>query len=182
MDRAALDAAAEVGVKAGGWCPKGRLAEDGQIPDRYPVRETDSSSYAERTERNVIDSDATLVLCCGRPAGGTALTIELARRHRRPVFVADPKEKKGIESVHSWLQRNNVAVLNVAGPRESAIPGIGKLARTWLVDLLKEQAPGLTEMKRLRMTASADFGGPGSRGRCDDPDGGVPPAVPGNRK
>jgi hypothetical protein len=138
VDRAALDAAAEVGVKAGGWCPRGRLAEDGRIPDRYPVRETDSSSYAVRTERNVLDSDATLVLCSGRPAGGTALTIELARRHGKPVLVADPNEEKSVENVRSWLKRNEVAVLNVAGPRESAVPGIGKLARAWLIDLLKE--------------------------------------------
>ena len=79
VDRAALDAALAAGLELGGWCPKGRRAEDGPIADRYPLNETDCESYATRTRWNVRDSDATLILCDAEPAGGTALTIECCR-------------------------------------------------------------------------------------------------------
>jgi putative molybdenum carrier protein len=60
-DRAALDWALARGVPCGGWCPKGRKAEDGPIDLKYPLKETPSSSYLQRTEWNVRDSDATVV-------------------------------------------------------------------------------------------------------------------------
>ena len=80
VDRAALDAACALGLALGGWCPRGRRAEDGAIPAEYPLRETPGEDYAERTEWNVRDASATLVLTRGQPSPGTALTIELARR------------------------------------------------------------------------------------------------------
>src|SRR5438876_4889366 len=80
VDRAALDVALELGIPCGGWCPKGRRAEDGRIPLRYPLEETTLNIYPQRTEWNVRDSDGTLVLTTGRPEGGSALTNELARR------------------------------------------------------------------------------------------------------
>lgn len=123
VDRAALDVALEIGLPCGGWCPAGRLAEDGAIPDRYPLRETESASYPERTARNVRDSDATLILYRTKMRGGTALTARLARHHGQPCLAleigsADP------EAVRGWLGEENVGVLNVAGPRESEAPGI----------------------------------------------------------
>ena len=104
MDRAALDAAIALDMPHGGWCPRGRLAEDGRISDRYRLRETDSSDYAVRTERNVLDSDATLVLCRGEPRGGTLLTIRLAQRHGRPHLVVDLDQPPSPRSVPDWLQ------------------------------------------------------------------------------
>src|SRR5690606_2382867 len=80
VDRAALDAARDAGIPAGGWCPKGRIAIDGRIPDIYALQETPSSDYAERTTWNVRDSDGTLVLIAGEPTGGTAFTIDEAKR------------------------------------------------------------------------------------------------------
>lgn len=87
VDRAGLDAAMEAGIPVGGWCPAGRLAEDGRIPERYPLSELDSPGYAARTERNVIQSDATLVLNIGELADGTALTAEFAREFGKPLLV-----------------------------------------------------------------------------------------------
>ena len=84
VDRGALDAAISLGIPHGGWCPRGRLAEDGRIPDRYQLRETDSPDYPSRTEQNVLDSDATLILYRGRIAGGTEFTLRLAQQHGRP--------------------------------------------------------------------------------------------------
>src|SRR5204862_1053873 len=80
VDRAALDVALGLGLPCGGWCPKGRRAEDGPLPERYPLRETPWSGYPQRTQWNVRDSDGTLVLLNGEPDRGTRLTIELAAR------------------------------------------------------------------------------------------------------
>ena len=123
VDRAALDVALELGLPCGGWCPEGRRAEDGRIPDRYPLRETPWWGYPQRTEWNVRDSDGTLILIRGQPDRGTELTKQLAAQYRRPVLVA---ELPGADpaGIRQWLEENHLAILNVAGPRESSCPGI----------------------------------------------------------
>src|ERR1043166_1868000 len=87
VDRAALDVALEWGVPCGGWCPRGRRAEDGPINPRYPLVETPWVGYPQRTEWNVRDSDGTLILTRGEADRGTALTIELASRYQKPCLV-----------------------------------------------------------------------------------------------
>ncbi len=137
VDRAALDVAAEVGLARGGWCPRGRRAEDGAIPGSYPLRETPSPAYPERTAWNVRDSDATLVLTRGRPRGGTALTIALARRTGKPVLVVDLEREPRPGEAREWLLGSAVRVLNVAGPRESEAPGIHDQAAAFLLSALR---------------------------------------------
>lgn len=117
VDRAALDAAMEAGISVGGWCPSGRRAVDGRIANRYPLRETPSKAYSERTSWNVRDSDGTLVLVEGEPFGGTEFTIEEARRLGRPVLVVDPT-RTDVKQVRAWLARHHIRKLNVAGPRD----------------------------------------------------------------
>ena len=135
VDRAALDAAMAAGLDVGGWCPARRWAEDGPISDRYPLQETPSADPAERTRRNVRDSDATLVLAPAPPAGGTALTVDVARAFDKPHLVLDPhRDPPGVAV--DWLrQRPGVRRLNVAGPRESEAPGVYGVARAWLAAL-----------------------------------------------
>src|SRR4030042_3461464 len=84
VDRAALDVAFELDIPCGGWCPKGRKAEEGPIDTRYPLQETVSVRYPIRTERNVRESDGTLILTWGKPSGGTALTIKFAQKNKKP--------------------------------------------------------------------------------------------------
>lgn len=132
VDRAALDVALELGLACGGWVPRGRVAEDGPIDDRYPMRETDNTAYAVRTRLNVRDSDATLVLTRGHPTGGTALTIDCAAEMRRPCRVLDLDVGPEPHDVRTWLSADRVAVLNVAGPRESTVPGIYAQAAAFL--------------------------------------------------
>jgi hypothetical protein len=138
VDRAALDVALELALPCGGWCPRGRRAEDGPLPARYPLEETCSAAYAPRTRRNVREADATLVLCRGPVRGGTALTIEAARRRGKPCHVVDLAEEPDSARVRAWLHANGIRVLNVAGPRESENPGISELARSFLRELLAE--------------------------------------------
>lgn len=141
VDRAALDVALELGVAHGGWCPKGRRAEDGPIPARYQLVETASADYAFRTERNVLDSDATLIVVRGEPTRGTALTIRLAELHKRPLLRVDADNPEASERVASWLQKHRFVVLNVAGPRESQSPGIGEAAQRLLRAALGHYRP-----------------------------------------
>jgi hypothetical protein len=75
VDRAALDVGLAVGLAVDGWCPKGRLAEDGVIPDRYLLTETPECNDQVRTRRNIKESDGTLILNQGQLDGGTALTM-----------------------------------------------------------------------------------------------------------
>ena len=132
VDRAALDAAMALGISVGGWCPAGRRAEDGAIAQRYPLRETEGADYAVRTEWNVRDSDATLILYRGALTGGTALTAKLARRLGRPLLVRDLDSAPDPGEMALWLRSNRVRVLNCAGPRESGAPGVGPAARALL--------------------------------------------------
>lgn len=140
-DRAALDAALACGVACGGWCPRGRLAEDGPIPARYPLRETPDPDPEERTRWNVRDSDATLVFGPDPPAGGTALAVEEAHRLGRPVLHSAlvPAE---LPRLVAWLGEHRIRCLNVAGPRESEMPGLEARARSFLCGLLEAAAGG----------------------------------------
>jgi hypothetical protein len=136
VDRAALDVAIGRGIPCGGWCPKGRLAEDGVIPACYPLCETSTSEYAERTAWNVRDSGGTLILTWGPPAQGTAFTAYIARDLRKPCLVVDLAEEVPPAMATAWLRAHDIKVLNVAGPRASKCPHLYPLAVTFLETLL----------------------------------------------
>lgn len=140
VDRAALDAALAAGFPCGGWAPKDRRAEDGVIDGRYPMDECGIAGYEERTRLNVRDSDATLILSLGKDpgalGGGTGLTVEWAETLSKPYLVVDLDQPLGPDNVAQWLQGSDVAVLNVAGPRESTVPGIYEAAEAFIAGLL----------------------------------------------
>jgi hypothetical protein len=126
-DRAALDAAIELDIPHGGWAPKGRLAEDGVIPAFYQLSEMPTDSYSARTEKNVEDSDGTLILSHGPLSGGSARTLELAEKHGRPSLHIDLNQIpafKAAAMIAAWINRNPIKTLNVAGPRTSNDPMI----------------------------------------------------------
>lgn len=135
-DRAALDVALELGMECGGWCPAGRAAEDGPIDARYPLRETPSADPAQRTEWNVRDADATLILATGAASPGTDLAVEVARRLRKPVYTFHAGSPEDVGAFRRWLQVYRVRTLNVAGPRESESPGVYAEARRLLAAVL----------------------------------------------
>ena len=136
-DRAALDVALELGIPCGGCCPKDRRAEDGRIDDRYPLKETPSSDYRVRTRLNVEESDGTLVITRGPVTGGTALTIRLAREKGKPLLIIDLNQKPEPAAVQKWLEEEGIRTLNVAGPRESKMPGLHAHAVEFLRVVLK---------------------------------------------
>ena len=138
-DRAALDFAIQHGIRHGGWCPKGRLAEDGPIDARYPLKETPSTEDVQRTEWNARDSDGTVIFSIGETlTGGSQKTVEFARKHGKPVLHLS--RNGGPESpemaLRRFIQDHDIKVLNVAGPRASKEPEVGAfvkevLGKTW---------------------------------------------------
>ena len=140
VDRAALEVALELELACGGWCPQGRRAEDGVIDARFPLKETPSADYAQRTRYNVRDSDATLILAAEELTGGSEFTRSLAKRYGRPCLVLDPGDERSRADLLNWLGEHNIRVLNVAGPRESTTPGIHELATRFLRSAFRERA------------------------------------------
>lgn len=142
VDRAALDAAMACGLDCGGSIPRGRLAEDGPVDARYSfLTELESEEYTVRTKRNVLDAEATLILCPGTPEGGTALTECFARTRGRPVLAVDidaAADSRIIRQVKAWLDEHTPSVLNIAGPRESRFPGVYARTRAILKKLFRE--------------------------------------------
>jgi len=125
VDRAALDAAVIAGIPIGGYCPKGRRAEDGVIPEQYPMIELESPESYYRTEKNVIESDGTLILNKGILSEGTKLTHDFTIKNGKPSLIVqlDGAEVVKPEHVVRWLNGQYISVLNIAGPRESKCPG-----------------------------------------------------------
>jgi hypothetical protein len=126
-DRAALDVALLLGMPHGGWIPKGRLTEEGPLPEKYDLRETAGTQYAERTEKNVLEADGTLIFSHGRLTGGSAYTQEKAKFHQRPWLHIDLIKVPGFKAVteiRQWIQAHTISILNVAGSRASHDPHI----------------------------------------------------------
>lgn len=136
VDRAALDVALELGLACGGWCPRGRRAEDGPLPEHYPLQETPTADYPQRTEWNVRDADATLILALGQLDGGTNLTRKLARQYGKVLIEVQLDVPLFPEVVCNDLDAHGVQTLNIAGPRESTCPGIYQQAVDYLRRLL----------------------------------------------
>jgi hypothetical protein len=147
VDRAALDSAIALGLHYGGWCPAGGWAEDYPVPpgllSDYPfLAETPSSDPGQRTEWNVRDSDATLILACGDAAvlsPGTLYTATVACRLGKPCLVVSALDDPDRQAVAAFLASagGRSIVLNVAGPRESQCPGIYARAKDFLMTVLR---------------------------------------------
>jgi hypothetical protein len=132
-DRAALDFAIEHGIEHGGWCPAGRRAEDGPLDARYAVQDTPSPQAARRTEWNVRDSDGTVIFSLAPVLhGGTKLAQRFTREYRMPLLHLTPNSPDAARELDAFVVEYRVAVLNVAGPRESEEPGIGDFVRSSL--------------------------------------------------
>lgn len=152
VDRAALDFAIERGIPHGGYCPKGRRAEDGQIPNRYQLVETESEEYSVRTEKNVKESDGTLIFYRRTLTGGTLLTAELCQAKKKPHFIVDldnPPEDLP-HTFNAWLTTRRIRILNIAGSRESSENNIYAKAKACLPSLFQLTAEKRRALARKR--------------------------------
>jgi hypothetical protein len=150
VDRAVLDVALARGLPYGGWCPKGGWAEDFPAPPgllaKYPhLKETPLADPAQRTEWNVRDADACLILVDAggsEISAGTTLAKELAQRYRKPLLVVDLREPAILERAAPWLRAQRAAfgagfTLAIGGPRESEAPGIYRQAMSFIEALIE---------------------------------------------
>ena len=140
VDRAALDAALDAGVPCGGWCPDGRIAEDGPLPARYPLCERKGGGYVERTHANVVESDGTAIIHAGELEGGTLHTLEFCVKNGKPYVLVDSNEVAVSEAagfIADFVERHGIATLNVAGPRASKQPQIYPYAHAVIARLLR---------------------------------------------
>ena len=139
-DRAALDWAIKNGIAHGGWCPKGRKAEDGPIGIRYHLSETPRADYLQRTEWNVRDSDGTVIFTIAELlSGGSRATADFAAKHRKPfLHISAAVKEKAVAWLEAFLRENPVTVLNIAGTRGSKEPTIGKFIHETLGQTFKK--------------------------------------------
>lgn len=121
-DQAGLDAAIKHNIPHGGAIPKGRLTEDGVLPEKYLLEEMASVSYPKRTEKNVVNSDGTVIFTHGKLTGGSMLTRKKAMEHCKPVLHLDMLVldlERAVALLKGFIQENGIEVLNVAGSRAS---------------------------------------------------------------
>jgi hypothetical protein len=140
VDRAALEWALANGVPHGGWCPKGRMAEDGLIPPQFQLKETGSDNYSIRTRRNVRDSGGTVIFSASAElAGGTQETLEYAKEVGKPWLHLVSSSSVNLAATHleAFVRQHNIRVLNVAGPRASVEPETGQFVKAVLSRALK---------------------------------------------
>jgi len=141
-DRAALDFAIARGLSHGGWCPKGRKAEDGVIPPSYSLQETPSADYLQRTEWNVRDSDGTVIFSLAHTlSGGSLRTVEIARKLGRPWLHLPQKPVGSLPAslLKRFVKDQGIRILNVAGPRASKEPEVGKFVQETLNEAIGDQ-------------------------------------------
>lgn len=144
-DQGALDGAISSGFPYGGTIPLGRKTEAGPLPHSYRMEVLDSGNYSERTERNVVDADGTLILSHGPLTGGSALTEKIAVRLGKPCLHIDFEVddcRRAAERASTWLHSEQIRILNVAGPRASSDGRIYELSRELIVRLIEEDGGG----------------------------------------
>jgi hypothetical protein len=130
-DQAALDAAIKLGIPHGGWIPRGRLTEDGPLPDKYDLKEMPTASYPERTKKNIRESDGTLIFSHGMLTGGSEFTRKMALKYQKPMLHIDFNHMIPFDAavvINNWMVDHDIRVLNVAGPRASTDPRIYRAA------------------------------------------------------
>jgi hypothetical protein len=140
-DRGGLEAAIALGIPHGGYCPRGRLAEDGAVPFKYDLTETASAGYPDRTLRNIAEADGTIVFIESMASAGpgSRLTINTALKVRRPVLTIEMSQSRKVAAsrIRSWLRRYKIETLNVAGSRESKSPGLEEAVKELLMAVLR---------------------------------------------
>jgi len=135
-DRAALDWAIENNIPHSGFCPKGRIAEDGFIDSKYNLTETRTINYSERTELNVVNSDGTVVFSTkGVLSGGTKDTVNYAKKLKKPILLLRSNMEEASRMLKDFLIKHKIGVLNVAGPRASKEPLVAEFVKEILNSL-----------------------------------------------
>jgi hypothetical protein len=145
-DQAGWRTARTFGIATGGSMPRGFLTEGGPRPEfaeLFGALELLTESYPLRTERNVLDSDATVWFGQTTTPGASA-TVGACQQHGKPCLPVYTGASFEPSHVAAWLTKYDVHVLNVAGNRESDEPGIGERVERFLAEVLELCGHGRT--------------------------------------
>jgi hypothetical protein len=136
VDRSALDFCLKNHIDCGGWCPRGRMAEDGNIPPKYPLKETDEQQAILRTKKNIEEADGTLILFDKQMDEGTIHTLNYALEIKSPLYKIDlSKNYYSLVEMKEWIRKNEIKILNIAGSRERNSPEIYRQSLSFLENL-----------------------------------------------
>lgn len=163
VDRGALDAALELNIECGGWCPQGRLAEDGPIPEHYPMQEIEGGDHRDRIRKNVLDSDGTAIIYFGEIEGGTENTLDDCVQLAKPYQLingAETQPGQAAKLIADFVRERGLQTLNIAGPRASKVEKGHKYALDTVRMLVDQLGRKSTPAKR-----------PGSRSGRQKPNG-----------
>lgn len=138
-DQAGLDAAIESDMEHGGFCPAGRKSELGPIPEKYQLTEMGSDLYHLRTEKNVMESDATIIFTRGKISRGSKLTRDYCRKHNKHCLHIDFTRNVPhlVPYTIGFLNEYKIETLNIAGQRLTSQPGIYRLTFSFLIELIQ---------------------------------------------
>jgi hypothetical protein len=120
--QAALDVSIDLKITHDGWIPKGQITDKDPLPENYNLKEMSTSSYPKCAEKNVIDSDGTLIIYRGKFSKESELSLKYAGKHQKECLCIDLNVNRGFvaaQLIHSWIEGNNIQVLNVSGNRAS---------------------------------------------------------------
>mgnify|MGYP000285953500 FL=1 len=139
-DIGGLIGAKRAGIKTGGTAPRGYKTEKGpqiQSLKYLGLVEHPSEHYRHRTQQNVQDADATLIIATSPDSDGTRLTLKFCQDEKRTYLLVDPNADSALQQIIEFIDYENPCVLNVAGNRESKSPGLAAKTSTLTEKALK---------------------------------------------
>jgi predicted Rossmann-fold nucleotide-binding protein len=129
VEKAALDAAIKLDIPHQGWTYKSRHAENDVLPERYNVKEIANPSYFERLEKNIKDSDGTVILTYGQLIRGSNATSDLAQKHKKPCLLLELNTCTRIQassSIRKWMENHGIKEVFFTGSKPIAAPNINE--------------------------------------------------------
>jgi hypothetical protein len=127
VESAALDIAVKLGIAHGGWTSRGKRNEGGRLPAEYDLKETSSLGFQEALEKNVLESDGTLIISRGGPTAGPTKAVQMALKYQRQFLHVDLKQYALFEAASlssSWMSQKHIKVVFITGPLASEEPQI----------------------------------------------------------
>jgi hypothetical protein len=129
VESAALDAAIKLGIPHKGWTYRRRKTEADASKEQYNVREIFNPSYFERLEKNIIDSEGTVILTYGQLIRGSIATKDLAKKHNKPCLLLELNEysrNHAISSIRKWMENHDIGEIFFTGSKPIASPNLNE--------------------------------------------------------
>jgi hypothetical protein len=121
VEMAGLDVAVKLGITHGGWAPRGMRNAQGPLPEQYGLQEVSALGFRYAMEKNIIDSDGTLLVTRGRTSIETRFAVETALSHQRQLLHLDLSQYSTFEAASlasSWIALQRIKKLFISGPSE----------------------------------------------------------------